>query len=84
MSENNNKSVLDNVKVDDKAFPLKGKNEEKEQPSTPLEIVNFCPRCNSPIYGQKYIRSNQKAEVKRSCDCIATANGKFDDTVRTT
>ena len=66
-----NRSVLDDVPVQDKAFPLRGKRdpgavaEERE----PLEIVSACPRCGCPIYGKKRITADEPLIVHLSCDC---------------
>lgn len=56
------KSVLDNVPVKDKAFPLK-------KSSTFLEIVSTCPHCGSPVYGQKMVPADVQPEVLHSCKC---------------
>lgn len=78
------KSVLDNVPVEDKAFPLK-----KDQPhygqaeswQPALEVVGHCPNCGSPIYGSPRIALNAVPQVKHSCECRNTPK-PFADTIQ--
>lgn len=58
------KSVLDSIKVNDKAFPLQRNN------SPPiLSIIGACSKCDSPIYGRKEILPDEDPEVRRTCVC---------------
>lgn len=57
------KSVLDGVKVEDKAFPLfKG-----DLPN--LVVVGHCPTCGNPIYGKVTVARGEVPVTQRSCDC---------------
>ena len=70
------KSVLDEARVDDKAFPL-GTTKEKGgfggtavRKAKNLIIVGACPQCNAPIYGpEKVALEPGDVVVRRSCDC---------------
>ena len=59
------KSLLDNIPVEDKAFPL---NSSKPR-EVPLDVVSSCPECGAPIYGLKWILPNDNANIKYTCDC---------------
>ncbi len=61
-----NKSVLDNVPVDDKAFPLREPYQGKK-PNKPK--MGQCPSCGAPIYGDPSVAAGDKPEVIYSCDC---------------
>jgi len=68
-SENKEKSILDNVKVKDSAFPL---GETKEMPkrncNDSLGIVSNCSKCGAPIYGEAYSQ-RESPLVRFSCEC---------------
>lgn len=59
-----NKSLLDNVKVEDKAFPL------RLSPPKPAFIVGHCPACGAPIYGPSSVSECETPVVTRSCVCV--------------
>jgi hypothetical protein len=61
------KSILDGVPIDDKAFPLIG--EKNAEDNETIGIVSKCSLCGSPIYGPSYIRSNKEPVVRRTCNC---------------
>lgn len=63
-ARNRPKSILDNVPVDDKAFPLR-----KPSPQEPLVVVGQCPTCSNPIYGKESITSGEDPSVRRTCKC---------------
>jgi hypothetical protein len=63
------KSVLDGMPVEDKAFPLRGKLPERKSPPPKLEIVGSCPSCGAPIHGLKTITAGQDAHTTYSCQC---------------
>ena len=68
------KSVLGNVPVEEKGFPL----HEGDRSSSYLTVVGHCPKCGLPIYGDSFIVGNDVPMVRRSCGCIA-----FEDSART-
>lgn len=75
------KSILDGIPVDDKAFPLR----KPPAPPSPLNKVSVCPVCGAPIYGHDYwlVQPGKEPEVVYSCKCLDKTKG-FEGTVRTT
>jgi hypothetical protein len=63
------KSVLDNIPVDDKQYKEHMKKWTREEQKPQMTIVSTCPTCGSPIYGHQIIANNEEPEVKRSCRC---------------
>ena len=68
------KSVLDDVPVQNEAFPLRGNvvpvGGTTGLESAPLAIVGSCPYCGAPIYGKKVLPSaNDVPPVRYSCRC---------------
>jgi hypothetical protein len=70
-----NKSILDHVKIANKAFPR-----DKDYVGE-LGVVGSCPKCGSPIYGRKTLLATDVPEVKFSCVC--SERTLFSDTVCT-
>lgn len=63
------KSILDGVKVEDKAFPL-SKHKEMKHGEQPMDVVSSCPHCGAPIYGLKWIVTADIAPpIKYTCIC---------------
>lgn len=60
----NQKSILDGIPVEDKAFPLGKKPEGKAL----QEVVSQCPACGAPIYGQR-MTTETNPSVTYSCFC---------------
>jgi hypothetical protein len=69
--EMKSKSVLDNVPVEDKAFPL---NDQRD-----LTIVNYCKTCGNPIYGYDSLGPEDTILIKYSCEC--RSQPQFQDTI---
>lgn len=60
------KPVLDNVPVQNKAFP----NDPDYTLDGPLVPVSDCPSCGSPVYGPMAVStSGPMPTVRYSCDC---------------
>ena len=80
-----NRSVLDDVPVEDKAFPLRGKREpcDGEAAGPPFEIVGACPRCGCPIYGKKRIAANEPLIVHLSCTCADKPRSTIQEVMQT-
>lgn len=55
--------MLDDVPVDDKAFPL-----NKWQDNPKLSVVGHCP-CGAPVYGLPHVLKSEKIEIRYSCEC---------------
>lgn len=74
-----NPSVLDNVPVNNKAFPL-----NEQHPVLTLEIVGACPHCGAPIYGAKrvHLQQDQAPVVRYSCSCFRR-QGVFEQVMET-
>ncbi len=69
--KNQEKSVLDNVPVDDS--DLHGRFESKEhQGKEVLVVVSHCPSCGCPIYGPRTVGAGGQARVQRTCSCGIT------------
>ncbi len=60
------KSVLDDVPVDNSAFTGSPDYRNKGL----LEVVGQCPNCGSPIYGHKELIQGQFPVVQHSCRCL--------------
>lgn len=75
------KSILDNVPVDDKAFPLNKSSPGKFIPKKYLAIVSDCPNCGAPIYGDKQVAQGDSPMIQYSCSCN---NKTLQDTMRAT
>ena len=76
------KSLLDDVPVDDKAFPLNKSKLLESYPS--LDIVGTCPKCGAPIYGMKRILSNvEDPSIKYTCECRVAQQKDLKDTMVT-
>lgn len=75
------KSVLDNIEVKDKAFPLEQQRNPppwKNVPHKPLlDIVGTCPRCGAPMYGKKRIIQGEEPETVYSCTCRTTQSSQL-------
>jgi hypothetical protein len=71
MGELKPKSILDGVKVEDKAFPLRDKLPTNEECAPKgMEIVSDCPDCGGPIYGHRRLEPGAGfATVVFSCTC---------------
>jgi predicted nucleic acid-binding Zn ribbon protein len=67
-----NKSILDNIKVDDSQMR---ETFAKHHGKQLLPIVSHCPTCGAPVYGKQLVASDETPEVKYSCDC---RNGRKD------
>lgn len=71
------KSILDGMKIDNKALPSSPDYSGPESPAKivstevveTLNIVSHCPTCGAPIFGPTCIRSNRVPNVKMSCTC---------------
>ena len=59
------KSILDSLPVDDKAFPLRQSIRPARQ-----DIVGHCPHCGSPIFGPLSIVAGEIAQITYSCHCL--------------
>ncbi len=71
------KSVLDNIPVEDRAFPLNPQlREQFEKLKKPAKsIVGACKHCGNPIYGYPLLLEGTRPETERSCDCyVPTRN----------
>lgn len=66
---NSNKSVLDNIPVDDKAFPLCKETPHEGNILKELEMISSCPSCGAPIYGLRKVIQTYVAPVKYTCYC---------------
>lgn len=83
------KSVLDEMPVEDNAFPLKLKRLPppdilplpKQQQK--IGVISACIHCGAPIYGPLKVEADQLLEgvVKFSCECRSVK--RFEDTVQT-
>jgi len=65
------KSVLDNIPVVEKGFPL-GNSQPmglKQIVGHFKEIVGHCPHCGAPIYGQTLLEGAEQPTVTYSCRC---------------
>ena len=64
------KSVLDGLPVDNKAFPLQGVGScNKSPPSSHLVVLSSCPQCGAPIYGNRQVDYGEFPVVQYSCTC---------------
>lgn len=70
--EKKDKSVLDGIPVEDKAFPLhKGGTSAAGCGKDPqLVIVGHCPQCGGPCYGKMTVFANEKPPIVYSCNCF--------------
>lgn len=65
---NGEKSLLDGVPVDNRAFPL-GKATPVKL-ADELSVVGNCPTCGAPIYGSpKVAKQGAVLEVTFACSC---------------
>jgi hypothetical protein len=92
MTKKTTKSILDNVPVDDQAFPLGKKELSLPPPGNRWGIVSYCPKCNAPIYGRHDIApTDTEPLIRRTCSCFvvtpdlpAPEQKTIQDTLRTT
>lgn len=65
------KSVLDEVGVDDTCFPLSGpRNILPITGNERIEVVSGCPACGAPIYGPVVLRHGLTSPyVIYTCEC---------------
>ncbi len=67
-----NKSALDGIPVDDRAFPLGGSStapQKHEEHQAFAEVVGNCPVCGAPIYGQRRLVV-APPRIARTCACL--------------
>jgi hypothetical protein len=77
------KSALDDIPVDDQAFPLKGGSstaKSKQEEDDFLYTVGSCPKCGAPIYGPWRVADSAAVEAKHSCKCFEMKS--FQDTIQ--
>jgi hypothetical protein len=64
------KSVLDNVPVSDKAFPLSQHGgAPPESKAERLPIAGHCPHCGAPIYALHALGAEETPATRYSCEC---------------
>ncbi len=62
------KSILDGIQVDDKAFPLH-KVVEKKCEKQVLIFAGGCPECGAPIYGPSWVEKGEPVHIEYNCSC---------------
>ena len=75
-----NKSVLDDIFVVEKGFPLGTQSNER---AAVLVVVGNCPKCGAPIYGPRTMFNSgvQRDVVNHTCKCFQAVT--IEDTMHT-
>lgn len=77
------KSILDGMKVINKAFALDEDYITPPKIEDVLTIVGNCPKCGAPIYGKKEFAVHAKEDAIHCFTCECRIRKSFQDTIET-
>ena len=77
------KSILDGIKVINKAFVLDEDYVPPPREEDVLIIVGNCPKCGAPIYGKKEFDVRAKGDPIHCFTCECRVRKSFEDTIET-